>query len=520
MPIIQEMTSVVKVNKKLASNRLPIIIGLTIIQAAWFAFVILKLTTSWWWVNLLLQVLSFIALMVVINRNDNPAYKLAWAVPILAFPVFGGLLYLMIGGKKPSRKIQRKMDESWKIMSKYLFQDEKIFDSIKSRDTRTYSQLRYIYNSSHYPVYGNSIARYYKNGEDVFPDMLDALRNAQRYILIEYFIIAEGTMWSLILDILKEKAKAGLDVRLIYDDLGCVGRLADNFKEELANFNIKSEVFNPVSPILDSLARPRDHRKIMVIDGHTGFIGGINIADEYINKTSRFGYWKDSCMQITGDAVHSLAVMFFEMWYSLRSDDKALPIIETDLKKGNNDQYDSFIQPYADSPLNNENVGRNVYLNMINMAMYYVYLFTPYLIIDNELMTALCLAAKRGVDVRIVTPGIPDKRIVFAATQSYFLPLSKSGVKVYNYTPGFLHSKCSICDDKIATVGTINLDYRSLYLNFECGVYLYGTSAINAIKTDFLETMEKCTLVDEKQIRRNFSLRLGQSILRLFAPIL
>jgi cardiolipin synthase A/B len=513
------MRTLSKLHKHL-SNRIIIFSILLLIQFLWFVFLLLKLSAHLWWINILLQILSFVALLVIINREDNPTYKLAWAIPIIAFPVLGGMLYLMLGGKKPARKMRMKMDESWQKVSQCLCQREDVLNSIDQLDKVVRGQVEYIKNCSKFPVHGNTTAKYYKSGEENFPDMLESLKNAKHYIFVEYFIIAEGTMWNHILNILKEKAMAGLDVRLIYDDLGCLNLLPRNYKEELAKYNIKCEVFNRVIPIISSMMNHRDHRKIMIIDGYIGFTGGINLADEYINQIHRFGYWKDTGIRLTGEAVHNLTVMFLAMWNSLRKTDEDFQRFKPDYYFKDNFQQDGFIQPYGDSPLDDESVGENVYLNIINSAVRYVYLFTPYLIIDNEMMTALCLAAKRGVDVRIVTPNVPDKKIVFYVTQSYYHQLVESGIKIYQYAPGFLHAKCYICDDKIATVGTINMDYRSLYLHFECGVYLYGASAIKTIKEDFIETINKSVLVNEKLTIRGLPMRLVQSILRLFAPML
>jgi cardiolipin synthase A/B len=506
--------------KKLVFNRIVIVFVLILVQMVWFSVLILKLSNHLWWINILLQIISFIALLVVINKNYNPAYKLAWAVPIIAFPILGGLLYMMIGGKKPSRRMRRKIDESWKKVSQCLCQREEVLNSIEGLDKIVRGQVGYIKNCSNYPVYSNTTSKYYKSGEENFPDMLEALKNAKHYIFVEYYIIAEGTMWHQILAIMKEKAMAGLDVRLIYDDFGCMNLLPYNYKEELAKYNIKCEVFNPVVPLIASVMNHRDHRKIMIIDGYIGFTGGINLADEYINEIHRFGYWKDTGIRLKGEAVNNLTVMFLTIWNSLCKTDEDFLKFKPDYYFTGSFQQDGYVQPYADSPLDDENVAENVYLNIINTAVNYVYLFTPYLIIDNEMMTALCLAAKRGVDVRIVTPNVPDKKIVFYVTQSYYHQLVEAGIKIYQFAPGFLHAKCYICDDKIATVGTINMDYRSLYLHFECGVYLYGASAIKTIKEDFIETIGKSVLVNERLTMRGLPMRLFQSVLRLFAPML
>lgn len=506
--------------KKRLFNRIPVVIFLIAVQVAWFAFIVIRLTTHSWLITSSLQLISIIAILVIINRRDNPAYKLAWVIPILSFPIFGGLLYLLLGGKKPARRMLRAFNESSERLSRFLFQDRTVSDEIAGLDAAACGQARYLWKSAAYPIYRNTLTKYYYNGEQMFPDMLEVLNSAKRYIFMEYFIIAPGKVWSGILTILKEKAKNGVDVRLIYDDLGCLNRLPYGYRDELAGYGIKCEVFNPVRPVFTTVINHRDHRKILVVDGCVGFTGGINLADEYINEIRPFGYWKDAGIRLSGEAVYSLTIMFLATWHALHRDDEDIAVFKPSCDSAIHHQHDGYVQPYSDSPLDDEYVAENVYLNIINMATRYVYLFTPYLIIDNELMTALCLASGRGVDVRIMTPGIPDKKIVFHATRSCYRPLIEAGVRIYEFTPGFLHAKCSVCDDKIATVGTVNLDYRSLYLNFECGVYLYGSSAVMAIKNDFLDTLEKCVRIERQTIRHKLPLRLAQSILRLFAPML
>ena len=333
-------------------------------------------------------------------------------------------------------------------------------------------------------------------------------------------------MWGTILKILERKAQEGLDVRIIYDDVGCVNTLPARFYKELRERGIKCQVFNPFRPIISVVLNNRDHRKIMVIDGHTGFTGGINLADEYINRKQRFGHWKDTGIMLHGEAVWNFTMMFLKMWSVVSGsvDDltpAALEKYKTDIWHKEAFEEDGFVQPYGDSPLDEETVGENIYLHMINRAQRYVYIFTPYLIIDEEMMTALCLAAKSGIDVRIVTPGIPDKRLVFLLSRSYYEQLIEAGVHIYEYTPGFLHAKCFVCDDQVATVGTVNLDYRSLYMHFECGVWMYRSSAVWQVLDDVKETIAKSreiTLVDCRSQRQ--IIRLFQSLLRLFAPML
>lgn len=506
--------------KKLFFSRL-LVVGISfLIQLIWLITFFQRLTSYSIIINFFFTALSIIALLSIINKRYNPAFKLAWAIPILTFPLFGGMLYLLLGTKKPLKRMARRMELSENAIEPFLSRDECVLDEIYSQDKKAYGQMRYLYNKSKSPVYKNTVTKYYKSGEENFIDILDALRKAEHFIFLEYFIIEEGKMWNEILDVLKEKAAKGLDVRVLYDDVGCLSTLPYKYYKKLESFGIKCEAFNHFVPIFSVVMNNRDHRKILVIDGHIGFTGGINLADEYINVKRRFGYWKDTGIMLHGEAVWNLTVMFLTMWNSIRKTDESFEAFfpKTHIEK----EFcsDGYVQPYGDSPLDGETVGENVYLNMINMAVDYVYIFTPYLITDNEMMVALCLAAKRGVDVRIVTPGIPDKKMVFWLTQSYYPQLIENGVKIYEFTPGFLHAKCFVSDDTFATVGTINMDYRSLYLHFECGTFLYKNKTVLDVKEDILETIDKSRKMTMQELDQSYGKRIAQGLLRIFAPLL
>lgn len=498
-----------------------VFIGLMIaIQLGIFLFLLIKFSHYSAIVSFICTIISVIVVFWIINKNDNPAYKLAWIIPILIFNITGGLLYILIGNKKPSKKMRYHLEEVEKKTSKYLKQNQEILDEIKERSKTVYGHVNYINNAAGFPMYKNTEVKYYNVGEDNYEDLLKELKKASRYIFMEYFIIEEGKMWNSILEILEQKAKEGVDVRLMYDDMGCISILPYGYDKILEKKGIKCIAFNPFKPLLSLVMNNRDHRKITVIDGHTGFTGGMNLADEYINEKVRFGHWKDTGIMLKGQGVWSLTMMFLEMWNANRQTDEDFSIYKPEIHQLETIINDGFVQPYGDSPLDEEVVGENVYLNIINSAKNYIYIFTPYLIIDNEIMTALCLAAKKGVDVKIVTPGIPDKKTVFKLTRSYYPQLIKSGVKIYEYTPGFIHGKVFICDDKIATVGTINMDYRSLYLHFECGVYLYKCKCINEIKKDVINTISRSRQFTEKDIKGGRRNSLFQAILRVFAPLM
>jgi len=380
-------------------------------------------------------------------------------------------------------------------------------------------QARYMERRAHCPVYDDSRAEYFSIGEDCYERMLVELKKATRYVFLEYFIIQEGEMWNGILEILKDKAAQGVDVRVMYDDMGCMFTLSKNYREELETMGIRCCVFNRFVPVMSLHLNNRDHRKICAIDGKVAFTGGINLADEYINQREKYGHWKDSGIMVEGDAAWSMAVMFLTLW------DRALQL-EEDYEQFRPQPFNvpdaaGYVQPYTDSPLDYETVGHTVYLNMISKAEKYIYITTPYLILDTATNTALCNAAKAGVDVRIITPHIPDKKSVFHVTRAHYPPLLEAGVKIYEYTPGFIHAKNFVVDDQFATVGTVNLDFRSLFLHFENGVWMCQTPCIQDIKEDFLQTQKKSEKISLRRSRRlNLLVQFHRSVLRLFAPLM
>lgn len=467
--------------------------------------------------------ISMVAVLGIINNHINPAYKIAWIIPILLFPILGGAFYIFFGGKKLGKGARDKMISIENKTRKALVSQESVLEEIESQNKVAANQSRYLQDYGHFPPYRKTISKYFPSGELKFEKLKEELRKAEHYIFLEYFIIEEGEMWNSILDILIEKASEGVDVRVIYDDVGCLFTLPYGYDAKLEELGIKCCVFNPLIPILSPMINNRDHRKITIIDGHTGFTGGANLADEYINKVEKHGHWKDSAIMIKGEAVWSMTVMFLSMWDYLREIEENLEEFKYDnnLLEYNSKNTDGYIQPFADSPLDDETVGEIVYLNLINKARKYVYITTPYLIINNEMVTALSSAAKGGVDIRIITPHCADKWYVHAVTRSYYRILIKSGVKIYEYLPGFIHSKNYISDDDYGVVGTINMDYRSLYLHFECGVWMHNCSTIMEVKEDFLNTLKVCkeiTMEDFEDIKWYRS--LGSSVLRLFSPLM
>jgi cardiolipin synthase len=465
--------------------------------------------------------ISILALLWIINYNTNPVYKFAWIIPILLFPVFGGLFFLLYGGNKLSKRRKKRMISIAENTKKALQADAVILAEIKSQNETAFNQSTYIQNGSEYPPYHNWISEYLPRGEVKFARLIEELQKAQRFIFLEYFIIDKGLVWNTILTILKEKARQGVDVRIIYDDLGCMTTLPWNYDKELARAGIKCCVFNPMIPVLSPRLNNRDHRKIAIIDGITGFTGGVNLADEYINAIEKYGHWKDSALMIKGEAVWNLTVMFLSMWDYLCGTNEDFDRFRGHFSGNEKKAADGFIQPFADTPLDDEPVGETVYLNLISKARRYVYITTPYLVIGHEMVTALRAAAKGGVDVRIITPHHPDKWYVHAVTRSYYETLVQSGVKIYEYLPGFIHSKNFVVDDEYGVVGSINMDYRSLYLHFECGIWMYGCSSIADIKRDYLNILNTCKLITMAEINKaRWYTGLIRSVLRVFAPLM
>lgn len=508
---------------KLLFNRIFYVAVALLLQLVWVFLFVWELAGYSQYISLAITVLSIVMVLWILNKRINPSYKLGWTMLIMAFPVFGLLLYLLFGHSRIAEEMQKRYTRVQEDSIPYLQSDPRVCRKIQEEDPSAAVQSEYICRHSVYPVYEHTKAEYFQVGDDMFPVLVKELEQAEHYIYIEYFIINDGVMWRTILDILEQKAAQGVDVRLIYDGFGCLTTLPHKYYEELQKKGIKCQVFNPFRPILNIIQNNRDHRKLCIIDGWVGFTGGINLADEYINQKERFGHWKDTAVMLKGEAVWNMTVMFLHMWAVIGRSEESIDYEAYFPHRYHEGEFESdgFVQPFCDTPLDEEVVGEDVYLNIINKAKKYVYICTPYLIIDNEMMTALCLAAKSGVDVRIMTPGIPDKKLVFILTQSYYRHLLEAGVKIYEYQPGFLHAKSFVSDDEIGVVGTINLDYRSLYLHFEDGVWIYRNRVIQDIKDDFIQTMEYCRQIEpEFCLNRNIGLRIMQNIFRAFAPLM
>ena len=494
---------------------------LLFLQIALLALFLLDRSLTSEFVGYALTISSIIIALYIIANQDRPAYKLTWVFLILVFPIFGGLFYLLFRLQTHSKKLRGKMQ---KIIASSLpafsMAPEKTALACEKLPDQA-REIRYLADVGGFPVYGDTKTDYLPLGEVYLDALVADLTHAEKYIFLEFFIIEGGEMWDRIHDVLKKKAAAGVEVRIIYDDVGCFLRLPRDFAKELAAEGIRCIKFNPLSAFLIATHNNRDHRKLVSIDGKIAYMSGLNLADEYINKISPFGHWKDNGIRLEGPASWSATMIFLQMWALAEKHPEEFAAYYPDRAFFDAPIHtEGFVQPYADMPFDEENISEHVYTHMIAKAKKSVYIMTPYLIIENSMVAELCLAAKSGVDVRIITPHRWDKRFVHFTTRSYYRELITAGVKIFEYTPGFIHAKTIVCDGEIATVGSANMDFRILYLQFECGVRMYGTPAVAATEKDFLETQEKSLAITEKDCRFNPLIRFMQDICRLFAPLM
>lgn len=472
------------------------------------------------WLQVVFMVLSWIAVILIISGRSNPSYKMAWIVLILAFPAAGLTIYLLFGGNKSSSRENRRMQAIEQLMVRHIPQDAAAMEALQSENPVAFNHARYVLHSACYPVYQHSKSCYYPMGMECYTQMLRDLAEAKKYIFLEYFIIDSGFMWDGILKILCEKVAQGVDVRVIYDDFGCIRKLPANYCRQLRKMGIQARTFSPYVPIMSPRLNNRDHRKLMIVDGTVAYTGGINLADEYVGRKTLYGVWKDCGLRVEGAAARSMTVSFLTMWDYVNQIEENAAAFLPELPPAEKTS-DGFVQPFADSPLDVEDVGASLFQNIIQNAQKSVWMMTPYLILDEKMSSALCTAAKTGIDVRIITPGIPDKKLVYSVTRANYELLIEAGVKIYEYTPGFLHSKVIYADDLHAVVGTVNLDFRSLYLHYENAVYLYGTQSIAQIGDDFRATFPECRRITYEQCRQvGLKSRFNRSLLRVFSPLM
>ena len=503
------------------SLRLGIIIILLILQIS----VIISLTAiiliQFTYVAYVGFLTSFLVFLFILKKDEASAYKMTWIIIILLLPSVGGVMYMLYGKEHRARRRIVAHVQEHALVAKLLDSDENLPDAEQIGCGRMYSLIQYIRRASAYHSYNCTETKYYTFGELMFDDMLEELSRAEKFIFLEYFIVAKSEMWNRLLAVLEQKAAEGVEVRLIVDDIGSQRLFTNSYVKKLRAKKIYVLRFNPLIPVLFVFMNNRNHRKNLVVDGKVAFVGGLNIADEYINLNNRLGVWKDTGLRLKGDGVWSFTLMFIEMWDTFCKKEERITDHNMYRQPPNEDiPTDGFVLPYGDSPLESDRLGENIYVDILDQAQHYVYIFTPYLIISEKMNHALQMAAKRGVDVRIVTPGIPDKRLVFRLTRSYYNRLLEAGVRIYEFTPGFLHAKSFVCDDKIGVVGTINLDYRSLYLHFECATLLYNTATIKEIREDFDKTMEESREILQNQEKRGIWDGFHDAVLRLLAPLM
>lgn len=507
-------------------NLKTVIYGRTaMIMLGFLAQFVLMLIAFYWLRNysylfyLFFLVISVVAVLQIFNVRGNPDMKLAWMFPIAIFPVFGAIFYTTIIVQPGTKVLYSRLRKLAQYTRVYVKPREISREKLRQESPHMGQLAHYLEKCDNSPVYENTQVKYYHLGDEQFPAMLEELKKAQKFIFMEFFIVSGGRMLETILDILKEKAKQGVEVRFLYDGTNVLWNLPSFFPKMMEEEGIKCKMFSPIKPVFSPHYNNRDHRKILVVDGKVAFTGGINIADEYINEKLRFGHWKDVGLKLTGEAVERFTYMFLELWN------------ESEKQKENYECYvcppdvsrpsDGYVIPYSVCPLGPERVGERVYLDIINTAHTYVHIMTPYLILDHQMMTALSYAAKRGVEVVIIMPHVPDKKYAFLLAKTYYNELLEAGVKIYEYKPGFVHAKLVVADDVKAVVGTVNLDYRSLYHHFECGAVLYRNSQIDVMEQDVQDTLNRCiemTVEDYKKLklRERF---LGR-LMRVVAPLM
>lgn len=497
-------------------KRLFFVVVSVILQLIWLAYLMTEVVDISPYISGTLQVIAVVIALFIYAGRRNPDIKLPWIMLILVFPVLGVLMFLLFDASITTYTVRKHIEAIDQQIEPHLKQNEETLNALRKEDPSMSNIATYLYKYASAPLYRYNDVTFYSNASDAIEAQKEALKQAKRFIFMEYHAIEDAQSFAPIKEILAAKVKEGVDVRIFYDDVGSIGFINTDFIERMEELGIRTRVFNKVVPFLSFFMNNRDHRKITVVDGQVGFTGGYNLANEYFNLTHPYGHWKDTGIRIEGSAVQSLTALFLEMWNAIKDDHDN---ITNFLYMTPHYKSDGFIQPYGDTPLDQETTGEDVYLNIIKRAKHYVYITTPYLITTSDMTRELSLAAKRGVDVKIITPGIPDKKTIYRVTRSYYQNLVRAGVKIYEYTPGFMHAKEIISDGEIATCGTINFDYRSLYHHFENGAVLYKCSCIKDMVEDFKKTLLSCEDVTDKYLHRR-----GRSIidiiLRLFAPLL
>ena len=492
---------------------------LVFVQIAAIILSVIYISEYFWYLYFVLQIISILVVLRVVNNDQDPTTKLPWLAIVLLVPPFGTLIYLLFHNNKPRKKQLKLISRINNQLKTELKTKEAVLKDLKAQDSRIFGQMSYLIKQSGSPVYQNTEVAYFDSGEAYFENLVTQLKQAKKYIFMEYFIFERGKMWNEIYTILQQKASENVEIIIMYDDIGSIYKLPYNFNKKISGDNITVVKFNKYKPIISAVHNNRDHRKITIIDGQVAFTGGINIADEYINQKKRFGHWKDSGVMLKGQAVESLTLSFLKQYFIQIGKTfhvgKYLPVRQNIKSQG-------FVQPFFDGPypLYKDRVGENAYLNMINQAQKYIYITTPYLIIDFNFMSALKLAAKRGVEVVIITPHIPDKKIIFLQTQASYRQLLNEGVKIYEYLPGFMHSKNILCDDKFAIVGTFNIDYRSFVHHYENGILLYDVPCLKDIKKDIQNTISQSKEIKHGNYKFGFFKKMFSDLISIFSALM
>jgi cardiolipin synthase len=464
-----------------------------------------------------LSLATAVMLIVILNSDDDPAFKLSWCIVVAVLPLFGIVLYTFVRFDLGSRLSKKLLEHSIRSGLPYIADSARTCAALEQEDPDAAALACYLRQYANAQVYDSTEVHYFPLGEDKFQEMLRQMEQAKHFIFLEYFIIHPGRMWGSILEVLSRKAQEGVEVRVLYDGMNAFANLPYDYPKQLERLGIHCKVFSPVRPFVSTHYNNRDHRKILVIDGHTAFTGGINLQDRYINEEEVFGHWKDTAVMVQGNAAQGFTAMFLQMWNATERE----PVYEPYLQTRPMASATGYVIPYGENPTGKERVAKSVYLHILNSVRQYVYIMTPYLILDREMTNALQFAAKRGVDVRIVLPHIPDKRTAFALAKSHYRELTDAGVKIYEYTPGFVHAKVFLSDDICGTVGSINLDYRSLYLHYECAAYLYKVPALSDIKADFEDTMAKSQRITLEDVKKQSLLsRIAAALLKVAAPLM
>lgn len=502
--------------------RLFFVVLLIALQFVWIYYLITFLESHVPWLSTVITSGALVLALTISARHMNASYRMFWIIMVLVFPVLGIPFYAIMGRKNSTKRMRVRFDKVDHMLFSRLQQQQEVMERLEKEDLRAAGTSNYLLKTCRFPVYQNTDIQFFPDAALAFESQLKDLKLAEKFIFMEYFAIEKDGAFQRVLEILKRKAEQGVEIRIVYDDIGSISFLDSRFTREMESYGIHCQRFNPVLPFLNIFMNNRDHRKIMVIDGKIGYTGGYNMANEYFHLTQPYGFWKDTGVRLQGDAVRTLTAICMEMWglmsenINIERGERFLTAVPYHAKET------GYVQPYADSPLDDEPTGEEVYMNILRTAKNYAWFVTPYLLITDEMKREFVGAAKRGVDVRIITPGIPDKKMVYQETRSYYAGLVRGGVRIYEYTPGFCHAKMSIADDISATVGTINLDYRSLYLHFENGVLFHHCKIVNEIHQDFETMFSESTEVTDhyRKGAQNILQRSVRAMLRFVAPLL